>query len=151
MAKINVLKPFRLNLGGLIRPIAAGIQDVEPEVAEHWYTKVHSEPVAEAEKAAPPAEPEPDAPEGASDAPAADGGEPDDGEPTADAGDDAPADMAGDGQTDAPADKTDDGAPADPTEAEKAALKAEAEALGIEVDGRWGIPKLKAAIKAKKG
>lgn len=33
---------------------------------------------------------------------------------------------------------------------EKAALVAEAEALGIDVDGRWGVARLKAEIAAKK-
>lgn len=33
---------------------------------------------------------------------------------------------------------------------EKAALKAEAEALGIDVDGRWGAGRLKTEIEAKK-
>lgn len=33
---------------------------------------------------------------------------------------------------------------------EKAALKAEAEALGIDVDGRWGVGRLKTEIEAKK-
>lgn len=33
---------------------------------------------------------------------------------------------------------------------EKAALVAEAEALGIDVDGRWGVSRLKSAIAAKK-
>ena len=33
---------------------------------------------------------------------------------------------------------------------EKTALKAEAEALGIAVDGRWGVARLQAEIAAKK-
>ena len=37
----------------------------------------------------------------------------------------------------------------DPKDDEKDALQAQAEALGIDVDGRWGVAKLKAAIAAK--
>lgn len=40
----------------------------------------------------------------------------------------------------------DDAVPSD----EKAALVAEAEALGITIDGRWGVSRLQAEIEAKK-
>lgn len=42
------------------------------------------------------------------------------------------------------------GAPPELDPGEKDALAAEAEALGIDVDKRWGVAKLKAAIEAKK-
>jgi hypothetical protein len=45
MAKINVKKPFVLNLDGLHRSFGVGLQEVEDEVAEHWYVQSHSEPV----------------------------------------------------------------------------------------------------------
>lgn len=53
-------------------------------------------------------------------------------------------------QTEAPAQEGEE--TATPAGADdKAALKAEAEALGIVVDGRWGIDRIKAAIAEAKG
>lgn len=47
MAKINVQKPFILNLPSGHVPFVPGVVDVEDELAEHWYVKAHSEPEAE--------------------------------------------------------------------------------------------------------
>lgn len=44
MSKINVKKPFILNLPTGHVSFSPGVVDVENEVAEHWYVKVHSEP-----------------------------------------------------------------------------------------------------------
>ena len=43
MAKINVTKPFTLNIDGLHRPFGVGLQPIEDELAEHWYVQEHSE------------------------------------------------------------------------------------------------------------
>lgn len=50
MAKINVTKPFVLNMDGLHRSFGVGLHGVEDEVAEHWYVKAHSEPVETGDK-----------------------------------------------------------------------------------------------------
>ncbi len=140
MAKINILKAFRLNHHNAIRDFKPGIVEVDQEVAEHWYVKAHSEPIAaEAEKAAP----DPGI--------VADAGEPAPEGQQAGEGSGAPPAPSGEqqgGDTPQPPAPSNDGDHA--AEAEKVALKAEAEALGIDVDGRWGIPKLKAAIAEKK-
>lgn len=49
MAKINVKKPFVLNLptGHVSFPV--GVVDVEDEVANHWYVQAHSAPFVERE------------------------------------------------------------------------------------------------------
>lgn len=142
MAKINVLKAFRLNHHNAIRDFKPGIVEVDQEVAEHWYVKAHSEPIAaEAEKAAPDpgnvADSGEPAPEGQQEGEGS-------GAPPVPSGEHLGGDTP---QPPAPP-QSNDGDHA--AEAEKAALKAEAEALGIDVDGRWGIPKLKAAIAEKK-
>jgi hypothetical protein len=142
MAKINVLKPFRLNHDNAIREYKIGVHIVADEIAEHWYVKAHSEPVADAEKAAPE--------EGAA-ADQSEGGPEDETGGLNDqegAPQEPKAKLPEVGAEVPPAstEKTSE----DAADAEKAALKAEAEALGIDVDGRWGIPKLKAEIKAKK-
>lgn len=46
MAWLNVLKDFRLNLEGSIKAFKAGLQEVEDEVAQHWYVREHSEPLS---------------------------------------------------------------------------------------------------------
>lgn len=43
MAKINVTKPFILNVDGLHRSFGVGLQTIEDELAGHWYVQVHSE------------------------------------------------------------------------------------------------------------
>ena len=45
MAKINVTKPFILNIDGLHRSFGVGLQPIEDELAGHWYVQAHSEPV----------------------------------------------------------------------------------------------------------
>jgi len=47
MTKINVKKPFTLNLPSGHVSFVAGVVEVEDEVAEHWYVQAHSEPVVE--------------------------------------------------------------------------------------------------------
>lgn len=49
MAKIQVIKPFKLNLGGDIQEFGIGSHNVSDEIAEHWYVKVHTQEEAEAE------------------------------------------------------------------------------------------------------
>lgn len=137
MPQITVLTPFLLNLGGAIQKFETGIVEVTEEVASHWYAKLFSAPIA------PPSAQEHVSDPGPADdqalaneeaqpdpdhvlEPAAD-------EPLAPAEDDQPVDVD-------PPDEVN----------EKAALKAEAEALGIDVDGRWGVGRLKAEIEAKK-
>ena len=72
MKKINVLVPFNLlSVDGVMTPFDTGIQTVEDEVADHWYTKAHSEEVAETETPAaetPAAEPATETPEPATEA-----------------------------------------------------------------------------------
>ncbi|WP_283149007.1 STY1053 family phage-associated protein [Silvimonas soli] len=52
MSVINVAKAFTLSVveeGQLVKkPFAVGIQDVEDFVADHWYTKAHTEPLPDA-------------------------------------------------------------------------------------------------------
>lgn len=96
MARINIIKAFCLNLKTRTVMVPEGVHDdLDDEVAGHWYTALHVGPLpteADEEPVAPP---------------------------------DAPADAEGGDRT---------------------ALKAEAEALGIEVDGRWGIARLRSAV-----
>ncbi|MCX5495376.1 hypothetical protein OSH11_11710 [Kaistia dalseonensis] len=126
MSQITVLTPFLLNLGGTIRKFEAGVVEVDEEVASHWYVKLFSEQVAE---------PEPQAPAPSDEA---------QGAPEPDRGahpEESSVAVEDDGSThvDTPEDVD-----------EKTALKAEAEGLGIEVDGRWGVARLMAEIEAKK-
>lgn len=149
MALINVVKPFLLNLGNALKRFEAGIIEVEEEIASHWYTLLHAErmpdpvpepapqPTAEPASvepaAAPPSAPvEPIAPT-----------EPALVEPSPE-----PAPAAPESITIEPDGSTHVDTPDEVTE--KAALKAEAEALGITVDGRWGVTRLQAEIAAKK-
>ena len=154
MALINVLKPFLLNLGHALKRFEAGVIEVEEEIASHWYTLVHAErlpdpaPVAPVAEQPAPAE-EPAAEPASADPEPAPVGEPTEAAPVAGSepvSDPVPADpesvtIEPDGSThvDTPDEVT-----------EKAALKAEAEALGISVDGRWGVTRLQAEIAAKK-
>lgn len=49
MKTIHVLKAFLLNLQDHTqRPFRAGLHEVEEHIADHWFVKAHSEPVAEA-------------------------------------------------------------------------------------------------------
>jgi hypothetical protein len=41
MKTISVAKAFKLNIGGKMLDIPAGVQAVDDAVADHWYTKVH--------------------------------------------------------------------------------------------------------------
>lgn len=49
MDAVNVVKAFTLTLireGRMVKErIEAGVQQLEQDVADHWYTKAHSEPV----------------------------------------------------------------------------------------------------------
>jgi hypothetical protein len=57
MKEINVIKAFLLTLADHTkRAFAVGIHKVEDEIADHWFVKAHSEPVA---AVAPAVEPEP--------------------------------------------------------------------------------------------
>lgn len=135
MAQIRVLQPFTLNLGATMLRFAPGTAEVSEEVADHWYTKLFVERIA----AAPAVEPEIEPASSQSETPAQEPEAPSNGE--GEPQEPAPEPDGGDPETlPAPAD-TDD----------KAALKAEAEALGIGVDGRWGIDRIKAAISEAKG
>lgn len=48
---VNIVKAFTLTLSteaGLVcHKIAAGVQRLEADIANHWYTQAHSEPVPE--------------------------------------------------------------------------------------------------------
>jgi hypothetical protein len=47
MKEINVLKAFLLTLQDHTKKaFAVGVHKVEAEIAEHWFVKAHSEPVA---------------------------------------------------------------------------------------------------------
>lgn len=152
MALINVLKPFLLNLGHALKRFEAGIIEVEEEIASHWYTLVHAvrlpDPVPEPapEPVAEPAPVEPTAePPSASEEPSA----PAEPAPVDPSPESAPAEPAApESITIEPDGSTHVDTPDEVTE--KVALKAEAEALGISVDGRWGVPRLQAEIAAKK-
>lgn len=49
MKLINVVKPFTLTLdNGDKKEVPAGVQEVDDNIADHWYTKAHTEPVPEA-------------------------------------------------------------------------------------------------------
>jgi hypothetical protein len=48
MATIQVLKPFVFNDGGVLKPFAAGMHEVDDEVAGHWYVQAHSQDTATA-------------------------------------------------------------------------------------------------------
>ncbi|MFG1260035.1 hypothetical protein V5F79_22165 [Xanthobacter flavus] len=152
MALINVVKPFLLNLGYALKRFEAGIIEVEEEIASHWYTLLHAErlpdpepvePVAE-QPAEPVAEPAPAQPEPAVDpvaepAPAETPAEPAPVEPAAAETESVTIEPDGSTHVDTPDEVS-----------EKVSLKAEAEALGIPVDGRWGVTRLQAEIAAKK-
>jgi hypothetical protein len=43
MKFLNVLQSFKLNLADGIRDFEAGLQEVEDEIAEHWYVKANTE------------------------------------------------------------------------------------------------------------
>ncbi|MHA6574553.1 STY1053 family phage-associated protein [Pseudomonas yamanorum] len=45
MKFLNVLQSFKLNLADGIRDFEAGLQEVEDEIAEHWYVKANTETV----------------------------------------------------------------------------------------------------------
>lgn len=46
MKFLNVLKGFTLTLAsGAKREFESGLQEIEDELAEHWYVGAHSEPV----------------------------------------------------------------------------------------------------------
>ena len=51
MAKINVKKPFVLNLPAGHVAFSVGVIEVEDDVAAHWYVQAHAEPVVEQEPA----------------------------------------------------------------------------------------------------
>lgn len=46
MPQINVVKAFFLNIGGELQKFEAGVQNVAKEIADHWFTQAHCEPVA---------------------------------------------------------------------------------------------------------
>lgn len=64
MKFLNVLKGFKLNLVDGVREFESGLQEVEDDIAEHWYVKANTETVtakqAKALQAA--GSPAPDAP-----------------------------------------------------------------------------------------
>lgn len=45
MKFLNVLQAFKLNLAEGIRDFEAGLQEVEDDIAEHWYVKANTEVV----------------------------------------------------------------------------------------------------------
>ena len=45
MKFLNVLQSFKLNLADGIRDFEAGLQEVEDDIAEHWYVKANTEVV----------------------------------------------------------------------------------------------------------
>ena len=45
MKFLNVLQGFRLNLADGIREFEAGLQEVEDDIADHWYVKANTETV----------------------------------------------------------------------------------------------------------
>ena len=47
MAKVNVKKPFILNLPTGHVHFVPGVVEIEDELAEHWYVQAHCEQVAE--------------------------------------------------------------------------------------------------------
>ncbi|MEE3504840.1 hypothetical protein QN399_00935 [Pseudomonas sp. 10C3] len=58
MKFINVLEGFKLNLAEGVREIGAGIQEVEDEIAAHWFVVANSTPLtAKQAKARQPDEP----------------------------------------------------------------------------------------------
>lgn len=127
MVRLIIDRPFNLLTGkGKPIPFKAGEQVVPDELAVHWYVISNShrpEAVAEAEAMDVEGEPEVDG----------------NGEP------------AGSGAPDSPDDDVPP-APADePPADDRAVLVAEAEAMGLTIDKRWGIDRIKAAIDAAKG
>ncbi len=66
MKFINVLEGFKLNLADGMREIAAGIQEVEDEIAAHWFVAANSKPLtakqAKAMQADDSPDPEPEVP-----------------------------------------------------------------------------------------
>jgi len=152
MALINVVKPFLLNLGYALKRFEAGIIEVEEDIASHWYTLLHAERLPDPEPVAPvaeqpvepvaepaPVQPEPAVAPVAEPAPAETPAEPVPVEPAPAETESVTIEPDGSTHVDTPDEVT-----------EKAALKAEAEALGITVDGRWGVTRLQAEIAAKK-
>lgn len=109
MPEINVMKPFRLNLGTKIHEFSAGVHEVEEDIASHFYTLLHAERL-----------PEPSA--AMSEAPGVGASEEPNGTPHVDPREDAD---------------------------EKTALQAQAESLGLVIDRRWGVKKLRDEIAAK--
>ncbi|MDF3936667.1 STY1053 family phage-associated protein [Pseudomonas citronellolis] len=43
MAWLNVLKGFKLNLADGVKEFEAGLQEIEDELAKHWFVQAHSE------------------------------------------------------------------------------------------------------------
>lgn len=153
MAQIRVLQPFTLNLGATMQRFAPGTVDVSEEVADHWYTKLFAEritPAPVAEPASPALADESESPSRNEGDPQQPGVDPERDAPEGDASESQPGDVpGGPDQTEPPAQEGD--APAAASDDNKAALKAEAEALGIAVDGRWGVERIKTAIAEAKG
>lgn len=169
MARIRVLQAFTLNLGATQQKFAPGTVDVTDEVADHWYTQRFAErvepPVVVGAPAADPPEhatdlsgsqtsaagdsqgaPAASSQPGQSSAGDGDAVDHSDGDAGSQRGDDAAA--SGESIT-----VEDDGSThVDTAEEidEKVALKAEAEALGVQIDGRWGVARIRAAIDAAK-
>lgn len=46
MKTIRVVKSFVLTLRNEVKKFEAGVHEVEEKIANHWYVKAHSEPVA---------------------------------------------------------------------------------------------------------
>ena len=128
MPKIFVTKPFRLNLGPVrgIISIPAGVQTVTDEIAAHPYTHFHISPMDVAEPVV------------------ADGGPelPPNGPPINEVDDT--------GQTTAPIGGGETILNPAPIPDERAVLIDEARALGIAVDKRWGVARLRTEISAMK-
>ncbi|WP_332116068.1 STY1053 family phage-associated protein [Azorhizobium caulinodans] len=126
MPTINVAKSFKLNLRTITLEFKAGVQEVEEEIASHWYTLLHLVPQPEVEE--PTAESEPvavaDEPHEQSEPVAADVSVTE--EPDGSVHVDTPEEVD-----------------------EKATLQAQAESLGIAIDRRWGVKKLREEIAAK--
>lgn len=131
MPLINVVKTFRLNLGTRIHEFAAGVHEVEEDIASHFYVLLHAERVTEPTTVAPEAEtvaaPEPPA-------------------------QDPPEETAGPESSDVSVTEEPDGTVHVDTPEEvdeKSALQAQAEGLGIAIDRRWGVDRLQKEIAAK--
>lgn len=122
MVRMIIERPFRLLTGkGKPIPFKSGEQDVPEELASHWYVLANSQQ-----------------PEAVAEAEAMDVEDEDDGEPEVSGAPDSP-------EEDVPP------APADePPPDDRAALVAEAEAMGLTIDKRWGVDRIKAALDAAK-